>query len=306
MRVATLAWFAPLLLGCGGVSVSGLDGGGGDDGDGTEADAGEDPDAATPPQPDATPACRWTELDPAPFASVNSADPEQSTTFDASGLVLFFTRAAAGQSSDIYDAVRDTLDLPFGGPRLIGELSLPGAGEYEVELSASGEEIFFIRDTSDEILTSARVRGAGFGEVRFTGLKGTSPALSLDGLALYFIDDLGADRIMRVARSAVGQDWGTPEEVGSPRGYPWIDVSADELSLLLSGGAGTADQPAIAIATRASVDVPFGEPVSAGAELNGTDPPSPGEASWDASGRRVAVSIGLDRDNPDLFQSTCE
>ncbi|HKE14973.1 MAG TPA: hypothetical protein VKB80_08925, partial [Kofleriaceae bacterium] len=271
------------------------------------------PDAAAPDagggEPDAgRPACVWGELSPALFAMVNGPDYEESATLTGDGLAVFFTRFPldGNGTADIYDAARESPDQPFSAPRLVGELS-SDEDELSLEISGDGSEIFFQR-FSDDILTASRPSGAApFGEVAPTGLLGWSPTLSGDGLSLYFID-LDFERVARATRTAIGEPWDSPVDVGAVDGFDSIDVSADELTMLYSRGADGVSQP-VAIARRDSTRDPFGAPVSAGDVFRLADDISSFvEASWDAGQHQIAVSVELmsSETGSDLWMSTCE
>jgi hypothetical protein len=312
MRLAVLAFPLICALGCGGVTVETDDGASTDDDDGGAEDGGTDDGADDGGADDGGdgPPCAWSDLDVDPLVNVNTTDHEDSSTFSGDGLVLFFTRVSdAGEQGDVFDATREALGQPFTAARLITELSSPES-ETDLDISASGDEIFFLREDDDEILTATRAAGGGpFGEVTSTGLSGFTPSLSGDGLDLYFLDR-SQDRILRVSRAAVGEPWEAELDVGQAGSFAWIDVSADGLRLLLSGGLGNGpDQPAVAVASRASRDNPFGEPVSAGGQLESVgDTNFLGEASWDASETQIVVtggSPGTDGSN-ELHLSTCQ
>jgi len=309
----TLSLLALATGGCGDIGTS-LDA---DGGTGSRADAASIADSA-PADPDGgdrdpdagPPACTWSELSAEPFAAVNGPDYEESATLTGDGLSVFFTRFPVQGNDftgDVFDATRGSVDQPFSAARLVTEVSKAEEDELELEISGGGEEIFFLR-SSDDILTASRpAPGAPFGEVSATGLLGYSPSLSGDRLALYFID-LDFTRIMRATRIAVGEPWDSPVDVGGLGGFDTIDVSVDELQVLLSRPADGISQP-VAIATRASLDQPFGAPVSAGDVFRLEDDISSYvHASWDAARRQIAVSVELaDADTgSDLYLSRCE
>ncbi len=317
MRPAVAVTVSLLALatgGCGDIGTSiDADGGTGSRADAAPmaADSGAgDPDAGDRDPDAGPPACRWSKLSSEPFAEVNGPDYEESATLTGDGLTVFFTRfPIEGQdfTTDVFDATREALDQPFSAPRLVTEVSKAEEDELELEISGDGEEIFFLR-LSDDILTASRpAPGAPFGAVAATGLLGYSPSLSGDRLALYFID-LDFTRIMRATRTAVGEPWNTPVDVGGIGGFDTIDVSADELQVLLSRPADGISQP-VAIATRASLDEPFGAPVSAGDVFRVEDDiASFVHATWDAGRRQIVVTVELvDADTgADLYLSTCE
>ena len=315
--VAVSVSLLALAAGCGEIGIS-LDS---DSGTGSAADAApppapvvdggsSEPDAAEP-EPDAgLPACRWGELSADPFAQVNGPDYEESGSLTGDGLSIFFTRfPVTGQdfTADVFEADRESVDQPFGAARPVAGGSKAEEDEFELEISGDGTEIFFLR-LSDDILSARRpAPGAPFGTVATTGLLGFSPSLSGDGLALYFID-LDFTRIMRATRTAIGQPWETPVDVGGVGGFDAIDVSADQLQLLLSRPADGISQT-VAIASRASLEEPFGAPISAGDVFRLEDDiASFVHASWDADRRHIVVSVELLQGDTgaDLYLSTCE
>lgn len=277
----------------------------------TAADSGSGAPDAGGSQPDAAPpACAWSVLSAEPFAAVNGADYEESPTITGDGLTAFFTRFPVEGNdftTDVFDAIRESVDEPFSAARPVPEVSKAQEDEFELEISGDGEEIFLQR-SSDDILTASRpAPGAPFGEVTATGLLGFSPSVSGDRLSLYFID-VDFTRILRSTRSAVGEPWTNPVELGSRGAFETIDVSADELQLLLSRPADGVSQT-VAIATRASIDEPFGAPVAAGDVFRlDDDIASYVHATWDAARRQIIVSVELATADTgaDLYVSTCE
>ncbi len=303
MSLRTLAWPALLLAGCGQVTSPGQDGsvgtqvdasGGGSDPDAAPADAGEPP----------VKGCTWSALTDADFVNLNGPDLEQSPSFTADGRTIFFTVMPADESvpPDVWDAVREEAGQPFGGARLVGEVS-SAASESEVEIAPADDEIVFVRDGA-AILTAARLAEGPFGEVEDTGLVGSSPSLSGDGLDIYFLDRANGS-ILHASRASREDGFESVEVVGRAGPYLWLDVSANELRMLLSGPADR-ETPAIAIAERSSVDEEFGEPIPAGPAAGEDGFPIPREAKWDASGTQLVVSAGRMDGNTDLFFSRCE
>jgi len=306
-RVATLAPLALLLAACGEVSSSGPDDAG-DGGNGTAIDAAAEPDAPVSPVDAATAGCTWGALYDLPFTNVNDTDSQGSAALTGTALVVFFTVVPdqAGGQADVFDADRKAIIGEFSAPRAIPELSSL-EDERDLETSFTGEEIFFLRGSATDIKTARRSGTAAvFGMVQSTGLVGTSPAISNNGLHLYYVDPTLA-KIMRVSRAGAGAPWEAPVEVGSSGVYQWIDVSADERRVLLSGGpGGSAETPAIAIATRPTVDESFGEPASAGDSLIGDAVNVLKEASWNGDESLMAVTVQYGNGSTDLYLTTCE
>jgi WD40-like Beta Propeller Repeat len=327
MRLAVPLWFIALGIlpalagGCGSINT---DLGDGDD-EGAEADAGPGEDGgggtdAGPTPPDdggdgggadsGPPACDWGRPTDAPFGEINSDGFEESASLTGDGTTLLFTRFTDGDGdTDVFEATRSSEGAPFSNPQPIEELNSPEL-ELEIEISADGREIFFLRapktGPSDTIFSARRASpGAAFGEVQSTGLIGFSPTLSGDGLTLYFID-AGLARIMRATRQAIGQPWDNPVEVGPVGLFDSIEVSPDELRLLMSRPGGA--QEPVAIATRDSIDEPFGAAITAGEAFRFEEDVSPFvEASWDASQRQIVIPFDLGEGTAtDLYLSTCE
>jgi len=292
--VIPAALVLPLLLACGKVSTEGgaADASGGGSGGQADSGSGDTPDAA-PPDPDGAtppPACAWSPPDTGPFDMLNGTGSIESAALSGDELLLFYAFLGAGDVVDIFDAGREALDQPFGGARLVEELVDPDF-ESELEIGGNADEILFVRANALDIWRAGRVVAGGpFATPVTTGILGRSPSVSRDGLHLYFIDR-DVPQVMRADRPTVDDAFGAPSPVGAQGVYRWIDVSSDELHLLMSGGAGTPDDSTVAIASRASVDEPFGAPVSAGAAFV----PGPvftdfEEASWNADDTEILIT----------------
>jgi hypothetical protein len=280
MLVARL-WPVPFLVACGEIVV------GNPDSNGTAGDAALIDAAATDGGPDAAVGpCTWTDLSKAPFANLNGPDSEESVALTGDGRTAVFTRSVGKGKPQIQEASRGSLDEPFGVPVLHDELGTDG--KFEIEISSDGKELFYLSDTTPEILRAVRLNaGAPFGPGELTGVTGFSPSVSGDGLSLYFQDQ---GTIWRVERETVDSNvWGKVESIGSIGEFKWIDVSRDELRVLLSGGGGGEATPAMAVASRVTTAQSFGEGVSIAPELDGDPEGEYGEAAWDDSGRQIAT-----------------
>jgi hypothetical protein len=276
--------------------------------DGGEADAG-------PPADDGgggggadggAPDCEWTPLTTAPFDALNTGAFEEAPTLTGDARTLLFTRFSPdGSPVEIFEATRSEPDGPFEDVRFVEELRSDDPEAIELEISADGTELFFLR-SSETILSARRASpGAKFGKVESTGLLGFSPTISGDGLSLYFIDT-GLTRIRRATRPAIGEPWDEPVDVGPMGSFDTIDVSDDELRLLMSR-PGPDAQP-VAIASRGSLDEPFGAAVSAGNVFRFDEDNSPFvQADWDVSQRQIVINFDLDTGSAsDLYLSTCD
>jgi hypothetical protein len=272
---------------------------GGADGGGAAADgsAGKQDAAAGG---DAASACKWAPLSRLANVNSNTGD-DYAGSLDADGLTLLLARLQS-DSDGIYVAARNSVGQVFGPPTLIDEL--PGGGNdlFEPELSPSGLEIFYRDDGSIDSATRSSPDGT-FGTPAPTGLEGLSPSLSGDGLHLYFVTTTNFS-VQRATRTAIGAPWGPPESVIPTGGYFSVDVSPDELHLLLDLPSTTAETT-ILIADRSSTEEDFGPPVPANEDLF-----TPGlagfiSAKWDGTRTRMVATAQLDG-NYDIFYSECQ
>ncbi|HKE20655.1 MAG TPA: hypothetical protein VKB80_37530 [Kofleriaceae bacterium] len=276
---------------------AGMDGGGG-----SSADAGGRRDDARSPG-DAAADCRWVAL--SKLAAVNSSDFEYPGSLDKGGLRLLFQRSGNVGPTGYFLASRDDPGQAFGGVDRIDALSdvdTPGLPE----ISSSGLEFFYANSDNSGIQSATRGSLAGsFGSPEPTGLVGGSPSLSGNGLAMYFVaNDL---TVRRATRTAIGQPWGTPETVLPTTGYLSVDVSADELGLLLVPNPLESPQDPILITTRSSVDESFGPLTPVNDELYVPEGVHT-FARWD--GNQTQMVVGVDpvdsNTGTDLYYSTCQ
>ncbi len=170
---------------------------------------------------------------------INTEAGEVPSSFSSDGLELYFMDAYTFKPGnlgghDIWVAKRSNVSDPWGGPVNLGP---PVNTEHDDAM----------------------------------------PSLSADGLTLYF----GSKRpggqgdydIWVTRRDTIDDDWGTPVNLGPPVNGPSGDtyptISIDGLSLYFSsyreGGYGNADTW---VATRATTDDPWGEPVNLGEAIN--------------------------------------
>jgi hypothetical protein len=272
---------------------------GGADGGGAAADgsAGKQDAAAGG---DAAMACRWAPLSRLANVNTNTGD-DYAGSLDADGLTLLLARVGTAKDG-IYVAARNSVGQVFGPPALIDELSADGSDLFDPELSPSGLEVFYRR--SDSIDTATRSSPEGiFGSAAPTGLEGLSPSLSGDSLHLYFITTTNFS-VQRATRTSIGAPWGPPESVIPTGGYTSVDVSPDELHLLLDHPSNT-PETTILIADRSSTEEDFGPPVPANEELFTPGLSAFVSAKWDGSRTRMVATAQVDP-NFDVFYSECE
>lgn len=302
MRVASLFWLL-LVSACGAVRVDG--GASSDAAPSTEVDAGPGAQADSAPAADASAGCSWSPLSTGLFEMVNTGAGEISPVITSNGLVVHFIRGTKNYSvGNIFRALRATPDGAFSAAEPIEELD-SGEGDYGLEISPDGREVFFSRVGGGSLVTS-QLTGDTWGPVSAAGLIGYSPAMAAGGLDLYFVSTEVAGEIHRATRAAVGAAWDPPQPVGSVGTHHWIDVSDDGRKLLLSGGgSGSSEQP-VAIAARESLEEPFGEAVAFDPVLGGGTGILQGKASW-VPGADDVVVIDVEMGNPpNLYYTRCE
>jgi hypothetical protein len=185
-----------------------------------------------------SPDWEWTEpvnLGPA----INSAAFERDPALTADGLCLVFSSERGGQKW-LYEARRKSAEEPFGDVRRLTEL---GGGEDTIGepfLSADGLTMVFTSNQSggygklDFWISRRPNREAAWGkpenlgqEVNSLDGKG-SPALSADGLTIYFdkwMDSLRRHDLKFARRAGAERPWAQPESLG-----PDINTTASEKS----------------------------------------------------------------------------
>ena len=167
---------------------------------------------------------------------VNSADGDYGANPSADGLSIYFSSNRAGGPGkyDLWVASRPTTNDPWQSPVNLGPVVNSSAWE-------------------------------------------SAPCLSPDGLSLYFERLQSGDwDIWVTKRVAKDADWGEPVNLGPTFNSPTPDlspsISADGLSLFFDsgrdGGYGMGD---IWIATRATIDEPWGQPENLGPPINTAD-----------------------------------
>ena len=139
------------------------------------------------------------------------------------------------------------------------------------------------------------------------GIDGFSPTISGDGLTLYYTTT-SAPRILRsISRDSIGGLWNPPEDV-MPTEYLHVEVSGDELRLLLSDGPnGGFPLPPVAVATRTAKRTSFGSPVPIDSFTLAGDTAFGKSAHWDAAERVIYATYNLPsgQGGTDLYISAC-
>jgi hypothetical protein len=268
-----------------------------DGGSGSATDGGPGNDAGS--KVDAGSRCTWTQL--SKLANVNATGVGESLgSLNSGGRDLVFGRDEEAKNV-FYVASRATAGEAFGEPSPLPVAS--GENGVFPELSASGLELFYSAGVIGQIQTATRSSPTGsFGASEGTGLDGGSAALSGDELAIYFLGD--GLVVQRATREAIGEPWGPPETVLPTTGFSSVDVSPDELRLLVTYNLLLLPPFPIGIAERDSTDDPFGPPIAINEGFLLPDA-APFAAKWDASQTQMVVSANR-VDQMDLYYSVCK
>jgi hypothetical protein len=286
-------------------------GGGADDRDAGANESDADPGGEDAGSVDAAPPCdNWAA--PVIVASVNSKGFDGQATESPDRLSLYLTKTIIpGEDSDMVVATRSSPEAAFGTPSVVPGFDTDFVFEDAAELSSSGLELFFRRTAADgsESAISVATRASvddDFGEPQSLGVDGFDPSISGDGLTLYFAS-LTGDTVQAISRNAIGGVWGPPRDVMDTP-YHGVDISGDELRILLSDGPGSFEEPPVAIAVRASKADAFGKPVPINALAVPDDEALSKAASW-ADGERTiyfAMELSTGEGASDVYFSTCE
>jgi len=239
--------------------------------------------------------------------TVNSAENDAEPALSADGLVLVFqSDRPGGQGAfDLWMCTRASCDEPFGQAVNLGARVNSGGNDLQPALSADGLTLVFTSDRPggqggyDLWMSKRASREGPFGDpvnlgpvVNSSHLEGKA-AFSADGLTLLF----GSNRpgghgedLWMCQRASPTEPFGQPVNLGptvnsSAREYGPA-LSADGLRLYFAsdrpGGQGDFD---LWMASRTSVDGPFGQPVNLGPVVN--------SAGWDAGPALLADGLTL-------------
>ena len=227
---------------------------------------------------------------PTEVPNINSPSNELHTSISSDALSLYFTSNRSGGigALDIWLTTRETTDDPWGTPHNLGPTVNSSANDGGVSISSNGLSLYF---------SSTRFRGGNadlwvtrrdtihnewgtpinLGPTVNSSADQCYTSISSDELELYFSSNrsggAGGYDIWVTKRETIHDPWGTPENLGptvnSSSAEAQTGISADGRMLFFvsdrSGGYGQLD---IWVASRATTDAPWGEPVNLGAPVN--------------------------------------
>ena len=233
------------------------------------------------------------------------------------GLTIGLSSTRSGSRSpsswDIYVATRESVLDPFGAPVTIGGVNRAGVDDGDLTVTSDGLTAYFhSRSPTEEStrlgmwMSTREALDSDWGEPQFlTGSAGSAhPSLSSDDLTLYhsFSEGKGLDRdLYKMVRASLSEPFADPQPVEgtntSHRSEASPHISSDELAIVYSDGNPSFSQSNIMIATRATKDEPFGEPVELddfglGSEVYGGLNWRPViSADWPAHGSKIYYTV---------------
>jgi len=240
---------------------------------------------------------------------VNSAHSEYFPSLSADGVSLYFgsNRPGGEGGYDIWVTTRETKDDKWGTPMNLGAPVNSSNDESAPNISADGLSIYFISlqggEGGHDIWVSTREtvdapwsEPVNLGPPVNTPRDEIRPAISADGLSLYFSDHsdarpggYGEADLWVTMRETVDALWNEPVNLGPIVNSSCFDarpcISSDDLVLLFDshnrdGGYGRID---LYMTKRASPSDPWGTPVNIGPPVNSPIPEENPSISPDGS-----------------------
>ena len=236
---------------------------------------------------------QWAWTSPARMGStVNSSYSEAGPFVTGDGRILLFTSNRPGGRGewDLWMSERVSMSAPWGRPINLGNVVNSPWNEGDPCLSRDGLTLLFHSHNrpgglgSSDIWMSTRPdrdsawrKPVNLGRPLNTKAAEQSPSLSADGLTLYFTsgreNGFGQSDIWKSERENLDSNWSEPVNLGlalntpDTQGYP--EISSDGLTLLFAGHQNGLNSPHVLwMATRPSLDQPFGHRMSMGRTLN--------------------------------------
>ena len=222
----------------------------------------------------------FAEVEALENPEINSPFPDRHPKISPDGLELYFDSDRTGGAKDMFVAIREDPDLPFGEVRPLDELNTAD-DEAAGHISADGLTLYFSsrglggEGENDLWLARREDRRDPFGAAENLGpgvnteFSDSSPSLSVDGLELYFQSrrpgGAGLLDLYVATRDFLGAAF------GNVRNLAQLNTAAkDSVPSLSSGGLTLFFVRAtdIWVATRQSTADDFADPVNLGPPVN--------------------------------------
>jgi hypothetical protein len=201
---------------------------------------------------------------------------------------------------------------PFGTATRLPVVNSVDVFDDDPELCATGLELFFRRSVPEDpmsgVWTATRPTvDDNFAPPQSLGIDGYSPTISGDGLTLYYVTTTAPMMVKSVSRTSIGGLWGSPIDVVATN-YHAIDISADELRLLMSDGPNAFPDPPVVFVERESKLLPFGSPRPLDELSIAGDEGSSKGGSWNRNDTVIYLALDLPtgQGGTDVYVSSCE
>jgi Tol biopolymer transport system component len=275
---------------------------------------------------DASPTCldRWKTgtiqfNTPVALVDVNSTARDRDPFLSSDELTVWFSSERITGTGDVYTAVRTSMTTAFGAASKFSPAATTG---YDTKLSMTSDELLLVFGSDqagghgggDVWQASRASTGSTFGApdeskegLLDDGANQFDPALSPDGLRLYFSNSFSPQRLTVASRTSTSANFGTVRDIAElntvgSNADPAISVD-EQVIVFSSTRAGTANAGKnLWFATRPDLVQPFGTPTAVvGVNTNNDD----ADPFLSADGCRLYFAS--DRSgNWDLFVATAQ
>ncbi|HEU0032875.1 MAG TPA: hypothetical protein VFQ53_19720 [Kofleriaceae bacterium] len=213
---------------------------------------------------------------PTPLPNVNSSSEDRDPYLTGDERTLYFaSRRTGSQGADVYVALRALPDGAFPAPAKAQDFD-SSSDDTKMTLSGDGLLAFVSSmrgggegnaDLWQASRTATTTPFTSFDQAQLAAVNDTDfqldPAISVDGLTLYFATGVSPQRIVVSRRAAIADDFPAPQPlISSGAGDADPAISADELVIVFASnrtGSGFGGGN-LWYATRAAKTDPFGEP----------------------------------------------
>lgn len=263
------------------------------------ADGGAD----ASPTIDALPDAPWPDAAPGQWGTpeyvlnINTSNTwELQPSASADHLELYFARTLPGvENFDIYVTTRNSTTELWSLASKVDALADTGASESSPEVSPDKLELYVVIDNMIHRSTrSSTISAWTTPSLVFIG-SGRSPALTGDGLTMYYIGS--GYSVKKRVRTATTASWGVQQDVAIPGdpSYNSVSVSADELHLLLSSVVSSGIPEVVELSRDATSD-PWGNLAEVPTLTDLNPPPRDCDFFVDANEMYCALGDGTDFD----------
>lgn len=245
----------------------------------------------------------WTDI--RPITELASSQTSYGGQITPDGLRLYFDSNRGGDE-ELYVAERPDRDSPFAPPVHLAELASP---DFDGDATVTGDELELLFDrismNGAQMMRSVRTTSAAtWAAPQPIGVDGVGPALSFDGLTLFYntgLDAVGEGQLYVTTRTTRGDPFGPGVPVVATQAMPrhgYASLSPDGLLLLFEAETGPGGVLELWQLTRASAADAFDTPARIAELASGTDDADP---SITADGRELFFASSRGGGKPQLY-----